>query len=111
MATQEVAGEQLGRESDEELFKRDEAGGDAFARRGQAHEALKLLRDGQESVHRPPVGLVLQLDRHHEAAVGDEGEGMGRIDGNGGDDGQDLVKEAFVHPGLVVLGEIARVRR
>jgi hypothetical protein len=62
------------------------------------------MRDGQQRVHALAVAAPAQFQRQAEAAIGDERERMGRVDGDRRDDQQDLVEEALVEMGPVGSG-------
>ena len=77
----EISGEQAAREQHDQLLDGDEARGGVSGHVGQAHEAAEDRGQTDEGAQRPPVARA----DHHQcdagAEVGQEREGMGRIDG------------------------------
>jgi hypothetical protein len=66
-------------------------------------------RQGQQRHQWPAVVLAVQLQDGREAAVGDEGKGMRRIDGERRQDREDLVDEILVEPRALGVGELAGI--
>src|SRR4029453_11580910 len=89
-----VAGEQARQVDVDQVLEREEADRST----GQAHEAVDLRRQWQQRHQRAAVVLALQLQDGREAAVGDEGKGMRRVDGKRRQDREDLVDEVLVEP-------------
>ena len=80
-------------------LQRQEA--DRLAR--QADEAGDLGRQDDEGAELALVLGPAQIEHDGEAEIGDEGKGMGRIDGHRRQDREDLVEEEGVEP-LLLLG-------
>ena len=87
----------------------------AFAPRGRATvggqrpEALHLGRHGDEGVEGAVVRPPLQLQRQREAEVGQEGEGVGRVDRHRRQHGEQLVQELGLQPLALGLGDAGGV--
>ena len=96
VAEHDVAGEELAEEDLEQRLERQEAGL-ALGPVGQADEARNLAGDRQQRLEHGVVGVAPELQAHGEAAVGDEGEGVRRVDGERREDREDLVEEVALH--------------
>ena len=59
----------------------------------EAHHARDLVRHRQQRLEHRVVLFAAQLQAHRKAAVGDEGERMRRVDGEGRQDREDLLEE------------------
>ena len=103
MATVGVAGEEHVEMEEEKFLKRQEAVFAVFA--GQRHKAGNLLGDGQQRLERAVVGFALQLQGQRKAGVGDEGEGMGRVNREGREHGKDVAQEVVFEKLQVAPGE------
>jgi hypothetical protein len=66
--------------------------------RGQRPEPLHLGGHRHQGVEGPVVRAPLQLQRQREAEVGQEGEGMGRVDRHRRQHGEQLVQELRLQP-------------
>ena len=64
---------------------------------GQAPEPADLLRHGHQGIEGPAVLPTPQLQGQAEGQVRDEGKGMGRVDGHGRQDREDLGIEDLAH--------------
>ena len=92
------------REGEDELLEPDEAR--MVAR--QADEPLELA--GQEHETEQALALAaIEFHHHADAAVGNEREGVGRVDRDRGEDGDRLVVEALAQELQVLVGELRDV--
>ncbi len=94
------AGEQLVEEQSDHRLQPNEAqiGGMVAVDVADANEALKLTGERNQSVHRLAVAVALHLDDDDEPPIEDEGEGMRRIDGDRGQDGEHVGHEQALQP-------------
>ncbi len=107
VAEHDVAGEELAQEHLQEALQRQEAGLPLRSFR-QPHEARHLGRNRQQSLEHGVVRLALELEPQGEAAVGDEGKGMRRVDGERAQDRKHLLEEMRLHHLEVGAPELAR---
>ncbi|MNJ39056.1 hypothetical protein D3C77_339190 [compost metagenome] len=94
-------------EQQQQVFQRDVAGPPrrrAPVRR-QGPEAPHLRRHRHQGVERPVVAVSAQLQRQGEAQVGQEGEGVRRVDGHRRQHGEELVEELRLQPLAFGLGD------
>ena len=103
----DVAGEEAVEEHLEQRLERQEPDLPLRARR-QPHEARHLRRHRQQRLERGVVGGALELQPHGEAAVGDEREGVRRVDGERRQDREDLLEEVRLHHLEVGALQVAR---
>ena len=73
----------------------------------QPDEALKLRGNGKQRIHDAAVAPALQFQCDDEAAIENEGKGMGGIDGDGGDDGKNMFEKAVVEPLVLIAASDA----
>src|SRR6516165_4896871 len=95
-----VAGEEAGDEKADQLFERDHADSRRSLGSRQADEAVDLVRHADERVHRLAVARARQVQRDGEAEVGNERKWMRGIDGERGEQRENLPKEMVFEPGL-----------
>ena len=98
-------GEYLVEEHQDEMFQLDEA---RFGS-GHANEAVQLVRQRDHRVERLRLLRIAELQDQRHATVGDEGEGVGGVHGDGGQDGEYLAQETRFRPGAVLFGQFRRV--
>ena len=106
-----TAGEQVVDEEHQQALQRHIAGaalGRAAVGR-QRPESLHLGRDRDQRVQGPVVPPPLELQRQRKAEIGQEGEGVGRIDGHRRQDGEQLVQELRLQTLALGLGGAAGV--
>ena len=106
-----AAGEQVVDEQQQHVFQRDES---LVPRRGAAvgrqfPEPTHLGRHRHQGVEGLGLALSLQLQRQGEAQVGQEGEGVGRIDGQRRQDGEELVQELGFQTLALGLGDLLAI--
>ena len=78
----------------QQLFERQEPG--TAIVRWQANEAIHLMRDGQQCLQNAAVCCAFQLQREAVSGVGDEREGMCRINGQWRENRKDLPQEHII---------------
>ena len=76
---------------------------------GQGPEALHLGRHRNQGVEGAIIAPPPQLQRQREAEVGQEGKGVGRINGHRGQNGEQAVEEFRLQPFPLGLGDAVRV--
>ena len=89
-----------------DLFQQHEAGAGA----GQPDEALELGRQRDQHRHRLLAMRVSQAEGDGSGAIGEEGEGMGRIDGERGQHRIDIGDELRLQPVAIGAAEIGRAQ-
>jgi hypothetical protein len=100
-----VAGKELIQEQLQQGFQRQEA--DLARRpRGQPDVARELRRDRDHRPHRFGIGDPLEIQHQRQPAIGDEGEGMRRVQRQGGHHRKDLGQEMLLHRRQVVAGQV-----
>ena len=104
VAGEAVAGEQAVDEELEEFFE-GQVSRLALAPVVEADEAAHLLGDRQERVQRLVVGETTELEGQREPLVGDEGERVGRVDGERGHHREHLLEEMLLDQRHVGLGQ------
>ncbi len=114
LGLQLAAREQVIQEQRHQSFERQEAARRLLRAVGlgarQLPEPGGLGRHGHQGMHLAIVGQALQLQRHAEAEVGDEGERMGRIDGQRGQDREQLAQEHLLQPLALDVGDVAGIQ-
>src|SRR6516165_153692 len=103
-----VTGKKAGDEKPDHLLERDHPGGGRSLGTRQADEALDLVRHADERVHRLAVARARQVQRDGEAEVGNERKWMRGIDGERGQQRENLPKEMVFEPGLFFFRHIRR---
>ena len=106
-----AAGEQVVDEKQQHVFQRDEP---LVPRRGpavgrQLPEPAHLGRHRHQGVEGLGLALALQLQRQGEAQVGQEGEGVRRVDGQRRQNREQLVQELGLQPLALGLGDALAV--
>ena len=98
-------GEHAVEEQLDQIFQHQEP--DRPSRLASRHpdEAIDLRRQRQQPVHRAPILLAAQLERHDEAHVGNERERMRRVDRERRQHREGPRHEPGVKPGGVRVGQ------
>ncbi len=109
LALDGVAGEQPPDEQAGGLFERDQPRRRAFLGGGDADEAVDLAGHADQRVHRLAVGDPRQLQRHGEAEIRDEREGVRGVDRQRRQQREDVAEEVILDPGAFGLGDVAPV--
>ena len=104
-----IAGEQLADEQAGHAFDRDQAHFAAVSGLRQAHEPLKAVRQANERIHRLAVLGARQLQGDREAEIGNERERVRRVDGERGQQREDMGEEIVFKPGALRLGDVRAV--
>src|SRR5262249_40991410 len=81
------------------LLERDHPGGGRSLGTRQADEAVDLVRHADERIHRLAVARAREVERDGEAEIGNEWKWMRRIDGERGQQRENLPKELIFEPG------------
>jgi hypothetical protein len=76
---------------------------------GQADEPLKLRRQQNQRVQRVATRRVEELQHDPQPLVGDEGERVRRINGDGRQDREDMVVEPRLQPVPLGLGDLVGI--
>ena len=100
-----VAGEKLADEGEDDLFEQDEAQRPGAARVRQLDEAVDAAGKAHQRVHRPVVGVALELERKGEAEVGNERERVRRVDRQRRQHREDVEEEIVLQPLAVASRE------
>src|SRR4029077_19516783 len=101
-----IAGEQAADEKSGGLLQRDQAQ-PAVTR--DTDEAVDLAGHADQRVHRLAVGYPRQLQCHGEAEIGNEREGMRRVDRQRRQQRKNAVEEVILDPGPFGFGDVTAV--
>ena len=101
-----VAGEKPVDEEPDHVLQRDVADG-AFAGIGQPQEAVERHGKPKQPGHRLPPGRAEELQPDGEAEIGNEGEGVRRVDRKGREHREDRGEEFPLEPDAVLPRQLA----
>ena len=107
-----VAGEDAVQEQGDELFQHDEADEPAPIRQvgiGQADEAFDQGGQRHQGAHEAAILVARQAQHQHEAHVGDEREGVRRVDRQRGEHREDAFHEPGIEPEALAVAEAGGV--